>query len=399
MDKKRERVNRVGQALRESKMDEIVCSLPMNVLMLSGYWPVVGTGVVVASAEGRIGLLVPEDELDLAKQGWADEIRTFQPGSLDALTTAAEAILDPLRDFAASFSKSPVRVGFESWETSEPASYAAMHFYGESMREVLEKAFHPATLIPADKILASLRARKTEFEVVQIHCACQIAGRAFEHGSGRLKAGQSELEIATMFRAPLSALADIPEGGRADGFAWCMSGADSALASGAYARSRTKRIQAGDLVLMHCNSYADGYWTDITRTYSMGRLDDRRKRMYDAVFLAREAALAAIRPGVKAANIDKAARDVLEARGFGPQFKHSTGHGVGFGAIDANAQPRLHPKSEDTIEIGMVFNVEPAVYFDGYGGIRHCDLVAATEEGAEVLTPFQCGLEDLVIDG
>ena len=67
---------------------------------------------------------------------------------------------------------------------------------------------------------------------------------------------------------------------------------------------------------MHCNSYADGYWTDITRTYSMGKPDGRRQEMYDAVFAARQSALDAIRPGAKAADVDTAARDVLETRGI-----------------------------------------------------------------------------------
>lgn len=120
--------------------------------------------------------------------------------------------------------------------------------------------------------------------------------------------------------------------------------------------------------------------------------------MYEAVFAAREAALAAIRPGAKAADVDKAARDVLEARGFGSKFKHSTGHGVGFEAISAGAKPRLHPKSSDTLETGMVFNVEPAIYIEDYGGIRHCDMVAVTDTGAEVLTPFQCRFGELVVE-
>ena len=147
------------------------------------------------------------------------------------------------------------------------------------------------------------------------------------------------------------------------------------------------------------NSYADGYWTDVTRTYVIGKPDDRRQQMFDAISAARQAALNAIRPGVKAADIDSAARNVLKARGFGPQFRHSTGHGVGFSAIDANEKPRLHPKSEDALEVGMVFNVEPAIYFEGYGGMRHCDMVAVTDSGAEVLTSFQSCLSDLAIGG
>ena len=395
-----ERVDRIRNTLRENQWDLIVCALPMNVLLLSGYWPVVGTGVAVASSDGRISLLVPEDEEDLAKRGWADEIRTFKAGSLAEITTTAEAIQCPLRKLAESFSANPVRVGFEAQEASEPASYAALHLYSGTMRTLIEEAFTMLAMAPADEALACLRGRKTACEIDWIRTACRIAERAFLCGREQIKVGASEVEAAAAFRQPLSSsLVDYPALSRADGFAWCMSGANSALASGAYARSRAKRIEPGDLVLVHCNSYADGYWTDITRTYSIGKLDERRQRMYDAVFAARQAALDAIRPGVKAGDVDTAARDVLERRGFGPQFKHSTGHGVGFSAISADAKPRLHPKSEETLEIGMVFNVEPAVYFEGYGGIRHCDMVTVTEAGAELLTPFQCAAGELVRNG
>src|SRR5579875_2055989 len=114
-----ERIDRIGIALRKNQWDLVVCALPKNVLLLSGYWPVVGTGVAVASAEGRIALLVPEDEEDLAQSGWADEVRTFKPGSLDEITTTAQAIRAPLGDLINRFSTGPLRIGFEASETSE----------------------------------------------------------------------------------------------------------------------------------------------------------------------------------------------------------------------------------------------------------------------------------------
>jgi Xaa-Pro aminopeptidase len=113
------------------------------------------------------------------------------------------------------------------------------------------------------------------------------------------------------------------------------------------------------------------------------------------VFAARAAALSAIRPGATGAEVDRAARSVLAERGYGPEFKHPTGHGVGFAAIDHNARPRLHPKSPDVLEPGMVFNVEPGLYFED-GGMRHCDMVAVTDNGAELLTPFLCDIEELI---
>ena len=120
-----ERIDRIRDALCESQWDLVVCALPMNALLLSGYWPVVGTGAAVAFSDGRISLLIPEDEEDLTKCCWADEIRTFKSGALDELTTTAAAIRIPLGELAGSFSAKPIRVGFEGHETSEPASYAA----------------------------------------------------------------------------------------------------------------------------------------------------------------------------------------------------------------------------------------------------------------------------------
>jgi len=200
-----ERADRIRNALRESQWDLVVCALPMNVLGLSGYWPVVGTGVVVAASDGRISLLVPEDEEDLAKHSWADEIETFRLGSLDALTTTAEAIRAPLRELAESFSAEPVRIGFEAYETSEPASYAAMHLYGGTMRRLLTNAFNVVALIAADAFLDNLRTRKTEFEIGQIRTACEIAGRAFQHGFKQLRTETTEVEAAATFRGRLSA--------------------------------------------------------------------------------------------------------------------------------------------------------------------------------------------------
>ncbi len=397
--KNAERVDRIQSALRKNQWDLVICALPKNVLLLSGYWPVVGTGVAIASSDGRVSLLVPEDEEDLAKNGWAEEVHTFKPGSLEKLITAAEAIRAPLGELLKSFSTGNVHVAFEANETSEPASYAAMHLYRGQMQSLLHQLLPHAALQPGDTLLSELRATKTEFEIKRLRTACEIAGKAFQHGSEQIRIGHSEVQTAAGFRQPLStSLAQFEELQRADGFAWCMSGSNSALAAGAYARSRARRIQTGDLVLVHMNSYADGYWTDVTRTYVMGKPDDRGHQMYDAISTARQAAVSAIRPGTKAADVDAAARDVLEKRGFGPQFKHSTGHGVGFSAIDANTKPRLHPKSHDTLEIGMVFNVEPAIYFEGYGGIRHCDMLTVTHSGAELLTPFQSCTDDLVLN-
>ncbi len=209
--------------------------------------------------------------------------------------------------------------------------------------------------------------------------------------------GLSETEVALRFRDCLTGETGTQGIQRADGFVFCMSEKNSAEACGAYARSRAKIIAPCEFILIHCNSYVDGYWTDITRTYFLGRPDSRQLSIYDAILQARQATLKSIRPGVKAADVDRAARQALKTKGFEKEFRHSTGHGVGFDAIDANARPRLHPKSEDILQPGMVFNVEPAIYIEGYGGVRHCDMVAVSATGAQLLTPFHSTLQELVL--
>ncbi len=393
----RERSERVQQVLSKARLDALACALPKNVLLLSGYWPVIGTSAAIAFADGSVELIVPEDEADLAARGRATRIHPFKPASLDRLTTASEAIIDPLRKAGEKIGNSK-RIGIEQGEESEPASYAATHLYQGSFSRALAQAVSGATCVDAGEILRTLRAVKTKREIDCIRLACLLTRQALE-ANRKLLPGITELQAAELFRAAFKLnQPNFRDVQRAEAFFWAMSGANSVLAHGAYARSRAKPLEWGDLVLVHCNTCTDGYWTNVTRTYSIGQLHDRRNGMYSAILAAREAAFQAIRPGARAAAVDYAARHVLEKAGFGGEFKHSTGHGVGFGAISPNALPRIHPKSDDLLEPGMVFNVEPAIYIDGFGGIRHCDMVAVTGAGFELLTDFQTSVHELILN-
>jgi len=378
----------IRKALQSHDISGVVCSLPANVLMLSGYFPIVGTSVAVAMAEGRVVVLAPEDEEQLARRGFAHDVITFQTGSLDSLLTAAEGIAGPLRQLLASLHPRNQRIGCEQGQWLEPASYAAMHLYGNSLIPLLKEAVPDANIVDAGNLLRNLRKLHTPAEIERIRTSCHVASNAFQRGAAALSAGLTEAQAAAAFRTPLYVTdPSLLDHGRADGLVSCMSGPNAASAYGAYARSRGRSIESGDLVLVHCNSHVDGYWTDITRTFCIGPPHQRQREMYDAVFAARDAALKQIRPGAKAADVDHAAREVMQARGFAKAFKHPTGHGVGFAVIDHNAPPRLHPRSPDVLEEGMVFNVEPGIYVKNEG-MRHCDMVVVTLNGYELLTPF-----------
>lgn len=396
--KNQERIERLKEALAEAELDALVCTLPSNVLLLSGYWPVIGNAIAIFTVKGEVAVLAPEDEKGLAENGWANQVQSFRPGSLDELINTMSVISPPLTHLARDLGLERSRIGYESDALIEPVTYASMFFYGPDVYTLLDAAFPNATLVSATNLLEKLRATLTPYEVAQVRTACQVAARAFQEGAARLHPGLRESEVAACFREPLSAFGMGYKGvERAGGFVWCMSGPRSAKAAGAFARTEFRELREGDFVLMHCNSYIEGFWTDITRTFVLGEPEPRKCEMYQAVFEARKAALEAIRPGVRAADVDLAARQVLKERGFEKEFKHSTGHGVGYVAIDHTARPRLHPKSEDVLGVGMVFNVEPAIYFDNYGGLRHCDVVTVTETGVEVLTSFQNDLKELII--
>jgi Xaa-Pro dipeptidase len=385
--------------MNRAQLGALVCADPANVLMLSGYWPVIGASLVVCDARQKLTLIVPEEEQQLAEEGFADEVHPFAPGSLLEMRTTIQAVRPALQAVVGSLGLDREAIGIEASEAMVPAGYVETYRYRFALSELLRREYPRADVRPADHMLARLRSLKTPREIERLRLACGAARDAFVHGTSRLKEGMNEQQMAAVFREPLAG-ADVDlNRHRCDGFTYCMSGANAYDAFAAYQRSRSRIVQRGDLALVHCNSYVDGFWTDITRTFVLGQQPDpRQQKMYSAVFQARAAALSVIRPGVSAATVDEAARDVMAAHGFGAEFKHPTGHGVGFCAIDHTARPCIHPASQELLEEGMTFNVEPGIYIRGYGGMRHCDMVAVTSDGYELLTPFQSEVSAMSVD-
>jgi Xaa-Pro dipeptidase len=396
MKRDMERVRRIRVSLEEKRIDALVCALPSNVLLLSGYWPVVGPSVAIATRDGEIILIVPKDEKSLAKNGWADEVLTFSHGSLEKISNAIDNLQAPLIETITRLNLfSDGVLGCEDKAEFQPASYAAMYFPDLTFQRLLQETFPQTRIVSSDEIFSRFRARLTPGEIERVRISCEIAEDAFRSGAERLREGLTETEAAHFFRGPLTLLPNKVH--RADGFVYCMSGVNSFEAFASFQRSRPRKIQTGDLVLIHCNSYADGFWTDITRTFCIGEPNQQQRKIFEAIFDARDAAVAAVRPGVQASAVDKAAREKLKEHGFEKEFRHATGHGVGFVAINHNALPRIHPQSRDILETGMVFNIEPGIYIEGIGGMRHCDMVVVTENGVEILTPFQSSMEDLIL--
>src|SRR5689334_13562294 len=160
-----ERIARLTDALERSNLDALVCTLPTNVLLASGYWPVVGTSIAVVTRRGIVHVLAPDDEAELAQQSGADVVETFALGSLDEITTAFDVLRAPLTTIVKDFgSRGSIVVGCETGPFVEPASYVGMYFFGTAIHKLLTEILSPEAVRPADKLLAQLRSVLTPTE-------------------------------------------------------------------------------------------------------------------------------------------------------------------------------------------------------------------------------------------
>lgn len=317
--------------MKEAEIDAVVCYLPATVLLLTGYWPVVGESVAICVSDGPAVLLVPEDEAELAATGFADSVEVFVPETLTQIRSPSDALRPQLKETLKKLKTGAGTVGLDSGATSQGAAYLGMHLFGDRLSHILRDLLPNFKITSIDQWLLDLSSVKTPLEIARIRQACAIAKRAYELGASQLQPCMKETEAAQLFRGPLGTLETFGKQiHRSDGFAFCMSGPNSAKACAAYARTRQRRIESKDLVMIHCNSYVDGFWTDITRTFCLASPDDRQGKMHTAVFAARSAAFSTIKPGARAVDVDSASRQVIQECGLGQFLKHGTGHGVGF---------------------------------------------------------------------
>lgn len=258
-----------------------------------------------------------------------------------------------------------LRVGFEgeqvSWQT------------GSQWQQQLN-----ANLVAVS--LDALRQIKTPQEIAHIREACRIADCSAEHIRRFIQPGMREREVAAELEWFMK-----QQGAEKPSFDTIVaSGPRGALPHG---KASEKVIVAGELVTLDFGAQYQGYCSDMTRTFLVaGRYPAPEKMplwsVYHTVLAAQLAAIDAIRPGVACCDIDAAARNVITAAGYGPQFGHNTGHAIG---IDVHENPRFSPADTTRLQPGMLLTVEPGIYLEGQGGVRIEDVVLVTADGAEVL--------------
>ncbi|MFQ5429059.1 MAG: M24 family metallopeptidase [Phycisphaerae bacterium] len=229
---------------------------------------------------------------------------------------------------------------------------------------------------PAEEMLAGLRIIKTREEVELLRQAQAITSACFEHVAGWIRVGLSEREVALEIG---NYLRTHSEGNSFDPIvAFGKTGCHPH-----YLPDPARRLERGQMVLLDFGSIHNGYCGDMTRMIVMGRADDRQREVYDWVLQAQLRGLEAIRPGATCHAIDAAGRDYFKERGCAEQFAHGTGHGVGLAIHEA---PTIKKGFENRVEPGMVFTIEPGLYFENWGGVRIEDMIVVTETGYENLT-------------
>ncbi|MDX6510608.1 MAG: Xaa-Pro aminopeptidase [Gaiellaceae bacterium] len=233
-------------------------------------------------------------------------------------------------------------------------------------------------LIPTRGVVEELRARKDEGELAAIRRASEITTRGLERLAEETFVGRTERDLAWTLERFLR-----EEG--AEGLAFEIAIGSGPNGASPHGDPGDRVVEAGELVVVDVGARADGYCSDCTRTFATGELPDEAARTYEVCLDAQLRSLAATRAGAVGRDVDAVARDVIVAAGYGDQFGHGLGHGVGLMVHEA---PTLRPESEDVLAPGNVVSVEPGIYLPGRFGVRIEDLVVVTEGEPEVLTGF-----------
>ena len=240
--------------------------------------------------------------------------------------------------------------------------------------------------VPGD-LLAQQMNRKTPYEVEKVVAANQVAAHGLRVFFQSVRPGVTEVEVAGKVEAAIHGQTGQQGCKMARGWGFVQAGPNSARA-GSASRSSSYALQTGDLVVLEMATMVDGYWSDLTRTLVVGgQIAPAQQALMSAVREAQTAALATVRAGVRHADVDRAARSVLEQHGFGQNFIHHTGHHVGFRYHDHG--PSLLGHVNEPLLAGNIITIEPGAYGHGIGGgCRFEENVLVTEEGYRVLSPY-----------
>ena len=305
------------------------------------------------------------------------------------ITMSGAALLMPALN--AESSRAHTDLPFHEWDDADGAKGALEQLLGSldatgARRVVLDETMRADFAALVQDVLPTaecqftastvgwLRMRKDEVEYALLRQNAEIADHAMQAAWAAMKPGMTELEVAGVIEETFSSHGASP--------LFRIIGAGG---NGAFPHHSTGEtvLREGDVVILDLGGSVGSYASDITRVAVLGQPPDDFDTVCAIVERAVQAALAAARPGVRAKEVDRAARCTISEAGYGAQFVHRTGHGLG---IEVHEPPYLTSVSETILEPGMVFSIEPGIYLPNRFGVRLEDIVILREDGPEVLS-------------
>ncbi len=368
-------------AIRAAELDGLVVTHLPNVFYLTNFQGTAGIAVVMPA---RLYLL-----LDFRYSAAAKEIWDSPYGCPDAEIVPVERTYD--ETLTALIKRLSVKqLGIEgAYVPVNRANDLAKSLDGETGSG---DGVSRVSLVPTDGLVERQRIVKDAHEIEMLRKGGQLLSTVAVDIIREIKPGMREQEFAARIDWRI----------KTAGFERCSfetivaSGPNAALP---HAHAGERLLKDGDLVVLDFGGVYGGYCVDLTRTVALGKPDIEMERVYGAVLEAQKAAIWAVKPGVRAGDIDAAARGTLARHKLAEAFGHSTGHGLG---VEIHETPRIGPRREATgsgpapsdvaIEPGMVFTIEPGAYLPGWGGVRIEDDVLVTSDGVEVLTSVPTSL-------
>jgi Xaa-Pro dipeptidase len=373
------KLDRVRAAMDEERLDAVVVRAPDNVLYLSNFWGMKGYEAVVFPREGEPTLICLEASAEDAERSvWTQDVRFLQGYAPDDPRPPLARTLELAQEAAGGHE----RVGLEL----SLGTQASDRMVGEP--STFTAAWFTAWPQPADAtpLLNAARAVKTPQELERMRIANEIAAAAMEHAKQELRPGMSESEAAALWQGHVHG-----QGTKRDdvdlalGFSlvWSGPGIKTFTATG------DLPVREDEPTLFEIWVCADGYWCDHTKNLCPGELSAEYAELEEQLLSVYETLVGLCRPGQSLADLDRAGRERIAALGYPGQPTHPLFHGVG---ARAHEPPYAHQAGGGAIAEGMVFAIEPGIYWEGGGGLRVEDNFLVTADGPEKLSSFPDGI-------
>ncbi len=353
------RISQIQKKIKQENLDLVVVSHLDHVRYLTGF-------------TGSAGLLMvgAKSAEFLTDFRYSDQARKQVRGAKVNIVKG-----DPiaaLKDFK-RYTEKNVRIGYNG------------EYLPVSGKERIEKMLPSALMVSADSMFTELGWVKDREELNNISEAVRISDIAFDRILPLIQPGVPEKDLAAELEYQMIML-----GSEKRSFETIVaSGYRSAMPHGV---ASDKKVRKGDFVTFDFGATYNGYVSDITRTVVVGKATSRQKKIYGIVLKAQKAGIKKVKSGIMASKVDEACRKIITKAGYGKQFGHGTGHGIGF---YVHVGPRVSSISEDKLMPNNVITIEPGIYISGWGGVRIEDDVVVTRTGGRVLNKAPKNLLEL----